>query len=178
MKYNKYYFANTNNQDIYKNMRRMAIEPKDKNSENIFVYPDNLENALSLIQQALAGETEDKIFYTYLFENAPTEEDKQIITGIRNNEINHYNLFRQIFSDLTGAKMPKGKPESFVPPKTYCDGLKRALLGEQNAVRKYRQILYAMQSRIHINMLVEIITDEIRHGILYNYLYSKNGCES
>ncbi|HBD01414.1 MAG TPA: rubrerythrin, partial [Lachnoclostridium sp.] len=37
-------------------------------------------------------------------------------------------------------------------------------------------ILYAMQSRVHINMMIEIITDEIRHGILYNYLYAKNGC--
>ncbi|HCL01056.1 MAG TPA: rubrerythrin, partial [Lachnoclostridium phytofermentans] len=40
----------------------------------------------------------------------------------------------------------------------------------------YRQILFAMQDRIHINMLTEIITDEIRHGILYTYLYSKNNC--
>jgi rubrerythrin len=60
----------------------------------------------------------------------------------------------------------------------YCDGLKRALLGEQNAVAKYRQILYAMQTPIHINMVTEIITDEIRYGSLYNYLYSKNNCNA
>jgi len=24
--------------------------------------------------------------------------------------------------------------------------------------------------------MIEIITDELRHGILYNYLYTKNGC--
>jgi hypothetical protein len=43
-------------------------------------------------------------------------------------------------------------------------------------VRKYRRILYALQDRVHINILTGIITDEIRHGILYSYLYSKNGC--
>ena len=85
-------------------------------------------------------------------------------------------MFRQIYYDITGTMLPNVKEEEFVPPESYCDGLRRALLGEQNAVRKYRQILYAMQPRIHINMLTEIITDEIRHGILYNYLYSKNDC--
>lgn len=34
----------------------------------------------------------------------------------------------------------------------------------------------AMQDRRHINMLAEIITDELRHGNLYNFLYSKNKC--
>lgn len=41
---------------------------------------------------------------------------------------------------------------------------------------RYRNILYAMEFREHINMMIEIITDELRHGILYNYLYTKNGC--
>jgi len=59
---------------------------------------------------------------------------------------------------------------------SYCDGVQRALKGEQNAVRKYRRILYALQDRVQINILTGIITDEIRHGILYNYLYSKNSC--
>jgi hypothetical protein len=43
-------------------------------------------------------------------------------------------------------------------------------------VRKYRRILYALQDRVQINILAGIFTDEIRHGSLYNYLYSKNGC--
>ncbi|MDP2891609.1 MAG: ferritin-like domain-containing protein, partial [Bacillota bacterium] len=53
---------------------------------------------------------------------------------------------------------------------------KQALMGEQNAVRKYRQVLFAMTDRRLINMITEIITDEIRHATLYNYLYAKNGC--
>jgi rubrerythrin len=143
---------------------------------NVFVYPNNLDNALELIQKAVAGENEDKIFYTYLIENAPDDEDKQIITGIRNNEMDHYNMFRQIYYDITGAALPKESEESFETPDSYCAGIRKALLGEQSAVERYRQILYAMQPRVHINMLTEIITDEIRHGILYNYIYSKNNC--
>lgn len=147
-------------------------------SDVLFTYPQNLNNALMLIQQAVAGENEDRLFYTWLIENAPTNEDKQIISGIRDNEISHFGMFRSIYYDLTGRTVPPVQGETFTPPATYCDGLKRALMGEQNAVIKYRHILYALQSRVHINMLTEIITDEIRHGILYNYLYSKNGCKS
>ncbi len=144
--------------------------------DSIFTYPQNLPNALALILQALSGETEDRMAYSWLIDNAPSVEDKQIIAGIRDNEVNHFRLFRQIYHDITGQPAPIEQEGQFVPPASYCEGLSRALLGEQGAVQRYRQILYAMQTRVHINILTEIITDEIRHGILYNYLYAKNGC--
>ena len=145
-------------------------------SDTVFSYPQNLPGALVLIEQALSGESEDRMFYSWLMEQAPSAEDRQIIAGIRDNEIRHYALFRQIYSELTGRTPPPVPGETFEQPASYCQGLSRALLGEQNAVQKYRRILYAMQSRVHINILTEIITDEIRHGLLYNYLYTKNGC--
>ncbi|MDF2887428.1 MAG: Rubrerythrin [Lacrimispora sp.] len=143
---------------------------------DIFTFPQNLPNALVLIQQALEGETEDRLFYTWLIDNAPTDEDKQILSGIRDNEIGHYALFKQLFNEITGVMPQQVQGEQFAIPESYCAGLSRALLGEQNAVIKYRNILYAMEFREHINMMIEIITDELRHGILYNYLYTKNGC--
>lgn len=154
-----------------------SMTVQQNQNADIFTYPQNLQSALALIEEALAGETEDRMFYTWLLEQAPSE-DQQIITGIRDNEIAHYELFNQLYNEITGM-MPQQVPgEQFTPPESYCAGLARALLGEQNAVQRYRRILYAMQLRVHINMMTEIITDEIRHGILYNYLYTKNGCES
>lgn len=147
-------------------------------TNNIFTYPQNLQNALNLIQQALGGETEDRMFYAWLIDNAHPEDDKAIISSIRDDEIKHFGLFTQLYYDLTSMPPSQVSNEAFTPPENYCDGLAHALLGEQNAVRKYRQILYAMQSRVHINIMTEIVTDEIRHGILYNYLYTSNGCKS
>lgn len=141
-----------------------------------FIYPQNLQEALAMIQQATTGETKDRLFYSWLIENAPSDEDKQIIMGIRDNEIGHYALFNQLYYQITGNRIPQLQGEQFTPPASYCEGLAQALQGEQNAVKNYRNILYAMQAREHINMMTEIITDEIRHGILYNYLYAKNGC--
>ncbi len=175
--YNSYvpYGYALNNNPYYPIMA-MATPTQQVQEVDRFIYPQNLPSALSLIQQALAGETEDRMFYSWLIEHAPSNEDKQIISGIRDNEIGHFALFKKIYLDITGSMPPQLPNEQFTPPESYCEGLANALLGEQNAVQKYRKILYAMQTRVHINMLTEIITDEIRHGILYNYLYTKNNC--
>lgn len=159
-------------------MAMPSMMPQQTQTDGRFVYPQNLQGALALIQQATAGETEDRMFYTWLIEHAPSNEDKQLISGIRDNEIGHFALFRQLYYDLTGRMLPQVQGEQFTPPSNYCEGIARALMGEQDAVQKYRRILYAMQNRVHINMMTEIITDELRHGILYNYLYAKNECKS
>ncbi len=136
----------------------------------------NLEAALMLVKQGTEGEAEDRAFYDYLISVAPSAEDRDIITGIKNDEMKHFKLLRQLYYDITGEKLPSVETAAFQPPVAYCDGLKKALLGEQNAVVKYRKVLFAMRNRRHINMMTEIITDELRHLGLYNYLYSKNNC--
>ncbi len=155
----------------------MGASLNAQQTNDIFLYPENLQNALDLLQQAMGGETADRMFYTWLIDNAPSEDDKAIISGIRDDEINHYALLNQLYYSITGIVAPQVSNETFTPPDNYCDGLALALMGEQNAVRKYRKILYAMQYRDHINIMTEIITDELRHGILYNYLYTNNGCK-
>ena len=142
-----------------------------------YIYPANLQEALQLISGGVAGEREDRIFYDYLINAASSEEDKETIRGIRDNEIHHFALFKVIYYQLTGQLLPQPKDTPFIKPVSYCAGLRKALLGEENAVTRYRKILFAMQNRVHINMLVEIITDELRHGTLYSYLYAKNNCK-
>lgn len=140
-----------------------------------YTYPQNLPMALQLIRESVPDELEDSMFYNYLISIAPTQEDKDIITGIRNDEMKHFGLFRQIYYQLTGQLLPEPRVR-VTRPASYCQGLKKALLGEVAAVARYRRILYALQDRRQINILTEIITDEIRHSSLYNFLYSKNEC--
>lgn len=144
----------------------------------IYTYPGNVPGALKLLQESVTGEAEDRMFYRYLIENAPTQEEKEIITGIRDDEIGHYGLVRYVYNRLTGQTLPPSQNVTFERPGSYCEGLMKAIRGEQNAVIRYRQILFALQDRTLINILTAIMTDEIRHGILYNYLYSKNACRT
>ena len=158
------------------NLGQQYPRPKGRGALNEYIYPQNLPEALKLIGEAVAGETEDRMFYQYLLETAPSDEDKEIIKGIREDEIRHFTLFKQVYFMLTRQLLAPSQDPSFEKPSAYCEGLKRAIQGEQNAIIKYRRILYALQDRILINILTGIITDETRHGLLYNYLYSKNGC--
>jgi rubrerythrin len=144
--------------------------------ETPYVYPNNLPGAINLIREAVSGERSDELFYDYLIKNAPNDESRNTITGIRDNERKHNMMFRQIYLDLTGRSIPGAQNEEVQYPKHFCDGVRKALHGELAAVQRYRKILFAMQNRVHINMLTEIITDEIRHANLYNFLYSFNKC--
>lgn len=144
---------------------------------DIFKFPENVPNARLLIQEAASGEIEDNEFFNYLIDNASNEEDKHIISSIRDDEIKHFKLFNEMYFQLTSKNIAQQANKQFVAPKSYCEGLKRALFGELKAVEKYRYIIYATQSSYHINMLIEIITDEIRHSSLFDYLYTKNNCK-
>jgi len=141
-----------------------------------YTYPGNFSSALNLIQDAVTGEREDELFYNYLISIAPTEEARNIITTIRNDERRHNQMFRGIYFRLTSRRLRPSQPSGFERPTSYCDGIKRALLSELDTIQKYRQIVFAIQDRVQLNMLAEIISDELRHGSLYNLLYSDARC--
>lgn len=148
----------------------------DRRMPDPYSYPGNLPMAIQLIAEAIASEREDELFYDYLLKNAPSEEDKSIITSIRDDERKHFGLFRQIYSELTCRMPPTPQEPEITLPASYCEGVKKALFGELSAIEKYRRILYALQDRVQINKLIEIITDEIKHASKWNYLYTKNEC--
>lgn len=145
-----------------------------------YTYPQNLQSALQLILDALNTEAEDAQFYQYLVNQAPMQEDKTIIMNIQKDELGHYHLLNQIYSNLTGKTPPELLPYAGrIPTVTnYCQGLYTAFLGEIRDGSRYRKILYALQDRININMMTEIVADEIEHASLYSFLYSKNRCGS
>lgn len=140
-----------------------------------YTYPSNLEDALHLIEEAVKGEKHDVMFYECLMKMAPAE-DRKIIEGVMADEKKHGQLLRTIYCEITGHTLPAASQKEVQPPKSYCDGIQDALYDEWKAMEKYRKILYAMQSRRHINMLTEIITDEMKHADKLTYLYTRNEC--
>lgn len=133
-----------------------------------------LKRSLYLIKEAVSGEKEDELFYNYLISVAPTEEEKKIIASIRDDEKKHNMMFRKIYKDLTGMDVEVEEEGEFEKPSSYLEGIKRALFGELKAVEKYRVIRQGLPNRYYRDMLFEIITDELKHGSLYNYLYTEN----
>ena len=143
--------------------------------EDYYTYPDNLDEALKLIEKAVMGEARDVKFYEALMKLCG-KDDKDIFEKIIADERKHGQLFRTIYCELTGHVLPKAPEEKVTPPKSCCEGIQMAILEELEAASRYRKILYAMQDRRHINMMVEIITDEQNHAQKLNLLCCKNDC--
>jgi len=148
----------------------------DKHEHDPYCIPHNIPNALNLIKEAVAGEKEDAAYYEYLASIAPSDYDKNIILSIRDDEKRHYALLRRIYYELTCEHLPESKDVEIEKPESYCDGVKTAIMDETAVVKKYREILYAMMCRSHINIVTGIITDEQRHADLFNFLYSRVEC--
>jgi len=136
-----------------------------------------LSKATEHVKEYILDETEDAEFYTRLIALAPNEDQKRIIEDIRNDELIHTRIFRKIFTKLTGVVLPttpqtsnNKTSESF----SSKEGLKKALFGELDAVKKYRETMAYMPNKELADMFMYVLTDEIRHADKYNYLISIN----
>ena len=143
-------------------------------------YPSTAQfkEAINLINSSIEGEKADAMFYEWLLQNIPTELEEaermdiaQTIQGIANDEKLHNEIFRSMYRQLTGNE-PIVEEEIFQPPANFTEGIIRALKGEVEAVRKYRKIMAGMPDNSYRDEVFSILTDELRHGILYNYIYT------
>lgn len=132
------------------------------------------EGLFQNMKTAVQGERQDEIFYDYLISQAPTSEEKEIISSIRDDERRHNRLFRSIYEELTGTKISEGQGEDFEKPESYLGGLKKALFGELKAVENYRVIKRNLTNPKDKDILFDIITDELKHATKYNYLFTLN----
>jgi len=134
-----------------------------------YAYPE----ALRLIVESVSNEREDELFYNYLINTAPADQ-KQIVSSIRDDEMKHGKMLREIYWEVTGQEIPTAQDIVFQPPRSYCEGIARALFGELAAVERYRKILFGFEFLPYRNMITEIYTDELKHSSKWNYLYTLN----
>lgn len=141
---------------------------------NNMMYNDEiitLNQAIDLIRQSIGDEREDELFYDNLINQAPTEKEKEIIRSIRDDEIKHNKILRNLYYNFTGQIIQKDMAMPNIDTKlTYKDNLEKALFGELNAVVKYRKILGTMPSGNAYTLVMSIMTDELRHANKYNFL--------
>lgn len=135
----------------------------------------SLEDAIMEIKKSITGEKDDEIFYSILLSQATSESDKRIIQSIINDERKHNKMFKMIYEELTKMPSPHSTMSRTNNSSTeYLKNLEKALYGELAAVEKYRKIMAAMPDKKKYSMLMEILTDEIKHAIKYNFLITKN----
>lgn len=129
-----------------------------------------LNEALDLVKKAIQGEREDELFYDYLISVAPTNEEKDIIASIRDDERKHNKYFREIYAFYTGEGVPSASNVTFEKPQSYIAGISKAKFGELGAVERYRDIRAGLPDRYYRDMVFEILTDELKHAHKYDYI--------
>lgn len=134
-----------------------------------YAYPE----ALNLIIQSVSSEREDELFYNYLLSVAP-QGQREIIISIRDDEIKHFKMLREIYWEVTGKDIPQAPEVTFLQPQNFCEGITKALFGELAAVERYRKVLYGFEFLPYRNMITEIYTDELKHSSKWNYLFTVN----
>lgn len=130
--------------------------------------------ALYLVKLAVQGEKEDELFYDYLISEAPTNEEKDIIASIRDDEIKHNKLFTEIYQYFTNQNITAPSTVDFAKPASYIDGIKKAKFGELAAVERYRNIHAGFSSDYFRDIVFEILTDELKHAHKYDYILYLN----
>ena len=136
-----------------------------------------LNQAIDLIRQSVGNEKEDELFYENLIKQAPTEDEKEIIRSIRDDEKKHNKILRDLYYSFTGQMAPPNMAVSqdVDSKQSYKENLEKALFGELDAVKKYRRIMGTMPSGNSYTWLMSIMTDELIHANKYNFLIHKAG---
>lgn len=141
-----------------------------------YQIPDNLElqGGLDIISKAVQGEINEALFYNYLISKAPTSEEKVILSAIKEEELRHSKQLEGIYRDFSGMGIQTEEDMNFQIPNSYQDGIKNALFDELSDVVKYRAIRRRLQESRYKDILFDIITDELMHASMLNYLLTLN----
>ena len=143
--------------------------------------PNNLNNGFDFRAAGMTGFNSDELISfsqavdmirrSVGDERADNDRDKEIITGIRDDERKHNRILRELYFNFTGQMIPVDTSnEACENNFTYKEGLEKALFGELEAVVKYRRIMGVMPSGNSYILVMSIMTDELRHSAMYNYL--------
>ena len=134
----------------------------------------SLNAALEQVKSSIGDEKKDELFYEQLINMAPDENSRDIISSIRDDEKKHNEILRFVYSNITGEVAKNSDENVQIQEMTYAEGLEKAFFDEIAAVKKYRRIMGAMPNTKLHTLLMSIMTDELRHASLYNYLIHKN----
>lgn len=146
----------------------------EKNNNYQTSNNQQLQLGLKGIKQAVQGELDDALYYNYIISKAPTDEEKVIISAIKEEELRHSKQFEGIYRNFTGMGVKTSVAEIFDIPYSYEEGLKNALLDELRDVAKYRAIRRRLPEGEYKDLLFDIITDELTHASMFNYLLTSN----
>jgi hypothetical protein len=151
--------------------------------EEIYRNPTEPQNTINMIGESIISKEKHLQFFQWLIDHVRISElspipslslyqARQVIIlleYIRDEELKHLHLLQNLYYGLTGSYPPIYE-EVFYPPNNLEAGLENALMENLESVKKYRLIMNGLSSSSDRDVISSIISDELHHVDLYNYL--------
>lgn len=134
-------------------------------------YRDYDRRLLDLLREAMSDESKDHRKYRLMMEMTDNREIIDQIQHAYEDEAKHYDMFQEIYEELTGSDIKILSPEQ-ENQNRLIDAVKSSINAELESVELYREIKAMLQGKKYRNMMFEIITDEQEHATRLVYLYS------
>lgn len=125
----------------------------------------------ALLTALLVDEQNGAAFYQSLSENADTPENAAILASIRDDEIRHFIILKELFCKYFRCE-PKLPPVAEVSYQSFADGIKTAIADELTAYEDYRNIYLSNRDMLVKETVFETMTDEIEHAVWENMILS------
>ncbi len=126
---------------------------------------------ISKLARAIDGEYAAICCYAQLISQAPTEEERKIITEIRLDEMKHYQTFQHIYCSLTNNNHQPQMKEAC--PADYTSGVLSAFKDEQKTTDMYAEIAGSAQDPSIKEAFHLAAHDEQNHAVWFLFLYLK-----
>lgn len=120
------------------------------------------------IVKAINGEYSAITCYEVLSKQAPTEEIRNRILEIRNDEIRHYQVFTHMYTMLTGRQPTPKMTEQCA--NTYMGGVHAAFKDEQETVDFYHEVSAKAEDPFIKEQFWRAAADEQNHAVWFLYL--------
>ncbi|MGP4082736.1 ferritin-like domain-containing protein [Pseudalkalibacillus sp. R45] len=117
------------------------------------------------LRKAINGEYSAIQCYEKLAKNAPTKAEREQILEIRQDEINHFQTFSQIYVSLTGQQP---KPEITEEcPDDYRKGVRASFVDEQETTDFYLDIADKARTPYIRHVFKRASADEQNHAVWF-----------
>ncbi|WP_233191582.1 ferritin-like domain-containing protein [Sporosarcina sp. P18a] len=130
-------------------------------------YRNTNTQTINNLLKAINGEYHAIYCYEILANQAPTQEIKDKILEIRNDEIRHYQTFWSLYFQLTGKEPALNITEGC--GKDYMSGVKSSFMDEQTTVDFYHTAARETQIPIVRSSFTQASADEQNHAVWFLY---------
>ncbi len=126
---------------------------------------------LNLINEAMKDEKYDHEKYRLMMNMTERSLISNQIEFAYVDEGNHYEMFRELYYELTGEYIDIPTPKVKLS-KTLIANVKTSIDGELAAVEMYHEIYSMLKKRSQRDMVLGIIQDEQEHATRLVYIYA------